>query len=309
MWVRWTSQAELSTSSRSPNVLPGTIYLSHQFTFFALREDYHALIRRLHFDIPTMKIEVRREVEASPYALGHGESFVQPEEIDHQGRSFDESLASAMSGGLYYTSTTPPVIPMYPNGVPKMRTGSFKTPIPIRSVAAGLSEGVQEGFGRLRREISKVRSPQLLPKSEGHTPGSVPLEFNEEDEVFLDDDDIRVDVDRTSPERDRDRDSTTTSGGTSRGGADSGASVSTPSTTNNNLPLVGSDLLGLADGDLDGWAQEDVDAIEEAERYDEISAAGIMDEEQMGVKVRLPNSSGGGGTKRPPGGGMGRNLK
>ena len=239
---------------------------------------------------------MRREVEASPYAANQGESFVQPEEIHQQGRSFDESLASAISGGLYYTGTTPPVIPMFPNGVPKARSGSFKTPIPIRSVAAGLSEGVQGGFGRLRREIGKVRSPQLRPRSEGHTPGSVPLEFNEEDEVFLDHDDNDNDTDRISPERDHD--STTTS----RGGGDSGGSISTPSTTNNNLPLIGSEMLGMAGGDEGGWAQEDADAIEEAERYDEISAAGFMDEEQMGVPVRLPKSGGGGGQKRMGGG-------
>lgn len=294
--IRWPSQAELSTSSRSPYVLPGTIYLSHQFTFLALRDDYHALIRRLHFEIPTTRIEVRREVEASRYVTaGQGDAFVQPEDIHHQARSFDEPLASAMSGGLYYAGTTPPVIPMFPNGVPKARAGSFKASIPIRNVAVGLSEGVQEGFGRLRREINKVRSPQFGPRSEGHTPGSVPLEFNEEDEVFLDNEEN----DRTSPERDHDSTST------SRGGGDSGASVSTPSTSNNNLPLVGSGVLGLAGGEEGGWAQEDVDAIEEAERFDEISAAGFMDEEQMGMPVRLPKPGGGGsggGQKRMGGG-------
>jgi hypothetical protein len=184
---------------------------------------------------------------------------------------------------------------MFPNGVPKARAGSFKASIPIRNVAVGLSEGVQEGFGRLRREINKVRSPQFGPRSEGHTPGSVPLEFNEEDEVFLDNEEN----DRTSPERDHDSTST------SRGGGDSGASVSTPSTSNNNLPLVGSGVLGLAGGEEGGWAQEDVDAIEEAERFDEISAAGFMDEEQMGMPVRLPKPGGGGsggGQKRMGGG-------
>lgn len=228
---------------------------------------------------------------------------MQPDEIRHQGRSFDDSLASAMSGGLYYTGSTPPVIPMFPNGVPKARSGSFKASIPIRNVASGLTEGVQEGFGRLRREINKVRSPQLRPRSEGNASSSVPLEFNEEDEVFLDNDDVNDndnDHDRISPERDRD--STTTSGGTStsRGGADSGASVSTPSTTNNNLPLVGSEMLGIVDGDDGGWAQEDVEAVEEAERYDEISAAGFMDEE---VPVRMPKN---GGPKR---GGRGRGKR
>lgn len=271
---RWLSQAELTTHSRSRHILPSTIYLSHQFSFHALGEDYHALLRRSHFDIPSTKIEVRKEVEVSAYPSGHGESFVQagtsPQEIRRARSSFDEPLASAISAGLDYSGTSPPVIPMLPNGA---RAGSFKASVPIRTVRAGLTDGMNEGFGRLRREIGKVRSPRLLPRSEGSTPGPVPLEFDEEDEDFL----AQGEQGR---DRDHERDDDATSRGTSRGEGDSGASVSTPSTS----------AVPLADGDAwEGWGPEEADAVEEVERFDEISAAGFMDEEIRAATQRRGN--------------------
>ncbi|TDL15163.1 hypothetical protein BD410DRAFT_690274, partial [Rickenella mellea] len=68
-----------------------------------------------------------------------------------------EPLASAISADLDYYGTSPPVIPMLPNGGAP-RSGSFNTRIPIRTVASGLSDGVNEGIRRLRREIGKVLS-------------------------------------------------------------------------------------------------------------------------------------------------------
>jgi len=49
---------------------------------------------------------------------------------------------------------------------------------------------MSEGLSLLRREINKVRSPHLLPRTEHGppsttSPGLVPLEFDEEDEDFL----------------------------------------------------------------------------------------------------------------------------
>ncbi|KAI9069024.1 hypothetical protein FKP32DRAFT_1641461, partial [Trametes sanguinea] len=56
----WLSRAELSTFSSSPRVLPRLIYLTHQFSFHILGEDYHALIRSAHLDVPSTKVEVRK---------------------------------------------------------------------------------------------------------------------------------------------------------------------------------------------------------------------------------------------------------
>ena len=142
---RRLAQFELSTSSKSTAVLPGSIYLSHQFTFYSFDEDYHALIRRLHFDIPGTNLDVRKEVEARPFSSvrgGGGESFVSGASSPHDAQSsrpFDEPLTFAMVSGLDYTSSSPPVISMLPNGI---RPGSFKASIPIQSVASGISEGV-----------------------------------------------------------------------------------------------------------------------------------------------------------------------
>jgi hypothetical protein len=54
-------------------VVPRLIYLAHQFNFYTLGEDYHALISRNQLDIPGTKMDVRKEVEVSPYSLGTGE--------------------------------------------------------------------------------------------------------------------------------------------------------------------------------------------------------------------------------------------
>ncbi|KAG2046272.1 hypothetical protein BDR06DRAFT_1037767 [Suillus hirtellus] len=59
--MRSLAHAELSTCSRSPNVVPRLISLAHQFNFYTLGEDYHALIRRNQLDIPGTKMDVRKE--------------------------------------------------------------------------------------------------------------------------------------------------------------------------------------------------------------------------------------------------------
>jgi hypothetical protein len=93
------------------------------------------------------------------------------------GVSFNESLSSALSGGLEYSVASPTQLPMYPNGL--RHGGSYRTTAPIRAVAAGLGEGVTEGIGRLRRGMTQVRSPK-----DGLVSTSVPLEFDEGDLVL-----------------------------------------------------------------------------------------------------------------------------
>lgn len=73
----WLAQAEQSTHSLSTKIIPRPIYLSHQFTFQTLGEDYHALIRRYRFDVSGAKIEVSREVETSAFAAETSESFIE----------------------------------------------------------------------------------------------------------------------------------------------------------------------------------------------------------------------------------------
>lgn len=256
----WLAQAELSTCSRSTRLIPRTIYLAHQFSFFYLGEDYHALLRSHHLDVPAMKVEVRRQIEVSASGAGTGESFVSGSSLpSHAGfpSSFDEPLASALSGELRSSNPSPPVIPMYPNG-PISR--SHRPAIPIRNVAVGISDGMTESLGRLRREIGKVRSPRLLPRGDSVS-ASVPLEFDEEDEDFLS-------LDATTQGRD------------SRATSQEGASVSTPSTGIEPLPVEHE-----GDTSWEGWSNEDKQAVDDLEQFDDIGV-GYMDEEWPHATLR-----------------------
>ncbi|KAF8462799.1 hypothetical protein JB92DRAFT_3068160 [Gautieria morchelliformis] len=94
--------------------------------FHALSEDYHALLRRSQFDVPCTKIEVRKDVEVIDLQL---------DARDRRAARVLTTLASAIRSGLDYSGQSPP------------------------HVAAG----VNEGLGRIRREIGKVRSPTLRP--------------------------------------------------------------------------------------------------------------------------------------------------
>jgi len=246
------------------------------------------LIRRYQFDIGGSKVEVRREVEVSAYSTGMGESFVEgfsaPRDIRRASSSFDEPLASALAGGMEY-SVPPAILPMLPNGMPGSHPKSFKNSIPIRTMA-GLSDGMSESIGRFRREIHKVRSPPFIPRSEGSASGLVPLEFDEEDEDFLTRNTLEV----------GDRDDDTGSHTTSRGGRDSGASVSTPATSAH--ALEDEDGEGGGDGVWEGWGVEDKEAVEEAERFDDISAVGFLDEEHAMMAAQAENRKGKGRRRR-----------
>ncbi|EIN05352.1 hypothetical protein PUNSTDRAFT_127829 [Punctularia strigosozonata HHB-11173 SS5] len=246
----WLAQAELSTFSRAPRVLPRAIYLSHQFSFFALGEDYHALVRRYQLDVPVTKVSVRRDVQIVGGSGGGGGGFDQTAFAQdfHGGPSssssgFDEPLASAMSAGLDYDSrSSPPVLPMYPNG---LGGGGSSLPkgygVPIRSMAAGLSDGMSEGLGRLRREMGRVRSPRMVPVQGSE--GPVPLEFDEVDEE-----------DFVAPSVARRRAQTATE--------------------------------EEEDVAWKGWEADDMPTIEEAERFDDL-VVGFMDEEQAHRTVRV----------------------
>ncbi|KAJ6522464.1 hypothetical protein B0H19DRAFT_656027 [Mycena capillaripes] len=306
----WLAQAELSTFSSAPRALPRAIYLSHQFAFYTLGEDYHALIRRYQFAIGGAKIDVRREVEVSAFALGPGtgaggEAFVEgygsssPRAIrrrSHVSSSFDEPLASALAGAHYRDARPPPVLPMLPNGSP----ASFRSSMPVRAVA-GLGDGVAEGLGRLRREMRHQRKKQLARSPPARKGGddveaSVPLEFDEEDEDFAvppsagggEEVFLRVHADR--------EDDDALSATTSRNGEESVASVSTPATSAHPLEdeqhIIDLDVDGAVEGEWHGWASEDKLAVEEAERFDDISVVGFLDEEQAAMQAEAARRKG-----------------
>jgi len=250
------AQAELSTCSRSSNLAPRLIYLAHQFSFYTLGEDYHALIRRHQLDITGTKLEVRKEVEISAYSAGTGESFVEGLSLRDMGRgrtasSFDEPIASAISADMSYPRSSRSIIPMLPNGAPGgSKPRSFKNPIPIRAMTSNIAEGVGEGFGRIRREINRVRSPQLVSRPEDGYSASVPLEFDEHDEELV----YRNEDDNAS----RGEDATTDH------------SIETPPTD--------VDSCDEGTGLWHGWTEDDKLAVDEAEQFDDV--VGFLDEEQ-----------------------------
>ncbi|KAJ7712437.1 hypothetical protein B0H16DRAFT_1624929 [Mycena metata] len=300
----WLAQAELSTFASAPRVLPRAIYLSHQFSFHTLGEDYHALIRRYQFAIGGAKIEVRREVEVSAFSnvgtgAGSGEAFVEgfgssssPREIRRRSRassSFDEPLASALAGVAHYRDVRPPpVLPMLPNGSPS----SFRSSMPVRAVA-GLGDGVAEGLGRLRREMRHQRQKQLarsppVKRTMGgggdDVDASVPLEFDEEDEDFAVPPNTGADEVFLRVHADREDDDALSS--TSRN-EESVASISTPATSAH--PLEDEERMEMdldaGEGEWHGWAPEDKLAVEEAEGFDDISVVGFLDEEQAAMQA------------------------
>jgi len=275
LYSNWLSEAELTTTSRTQPLRTRSIYLHHQFGFYAFGEDYHALVRSYRFDFTTRKLEVRKAVQISAYSGGDEGTFggALPMDIRQLSSSFDEPLASAMSlqlGG--FTGASPKVLPMLPNGVPNPR---LRDSIPIRSVAAGITDGVSEGFGRLRREINKAKSPKLRPRrsfgSSMTSPTWAPIEFDEEDEDFL------------LPNEDaaQEPEPVAEGGATSRSTSRDGASILTPlSTQPDFFDSLDNDYGGHENfEDERGWSQEDRQAVEDAERFLDISAAGLMDEE------------------------------
>lgn len=138
-------------------MLPRPIYLCHQLSFHTLGDDYHALVRRYHFELHGTRIEVCKEVQVSAYtAGGNGELFIDDCQagLHHLSRSssFDEPLSSAISSDpSHLMSSSLPVILMFPNGC--VRSNSLRTLLPVNRMVAGLSKEVSEGLGRSRLEI------------------------------------------------------------------------------------------------------------------------------------------------------------
>ncbi|KAJ7875334.1 hypothetical protein B0H14DRAFT_2343309, partial [Mycena olivaceomarginata] len=108
--------------------LPHAIHFSHQFAYYTLDKDYHALIRRYQFAIG-------RAPRSTSGA--NGEAFVEGYGVSS---SFDEPLASAFAGTRYCDARPPPCAADAPNGSP----ASFRSSMSVRA-AAGLGDNVAEG--------------------------------------------------------------------------------------------------------------------------------------------------------------------
>jgi hypothetical protein len=164
-------------------------------SFHTLGEDYHALIQRSQFDISGHKIEVRQEVEVNALSTitegGAGESFVEgrfssaPQDIRPFSTSSYEPFAYALAAGFNrYPQSNQAIIPMFKNITPDSKPKSFRSSIPIQTMA-GFRYWMSEHIGRIRTKIQhKVRSPLLGPRSGDSVSGSVPSEFDK-DVIFV----------------------------------------------------------------------------------------------------------------------------
>ncbi len=188
-------------------------------------------------------------------------------DVIHGPSSVDEPIASAISGSLE-SSNIPPILPMYPNGVPGTSIKSLRNSIPIRAMS-GIGEGVTESFGRIRREMHRVRSPHLSAWSDYGAHNSVPLEFDEEDEDFL-----NREIKGPSP----------TANDTLRNGSSSNSASFVPVDA---ITKLEADVVGTVDEEMfDGWDMDDKQAIEEVEEFAYLSAAGFIEEEHQHQHTR-----------------------
>ena len=83
---------------------------------------------------------------------GAGESFIQggfpssPWDIRRFSMSFDEPLASALGAGFNHSpQSNQAIVPIFLNGTPGSKPKSFRSSIPIRTMA-GFGDGMSEGF-------------------------------------------------------------------------------------------------------------------------------------------------------------------
>ncbi|KAM0748353.1 hypothetical protein T439DRAFT_79576 [Meredithblackwellia eburnea MCA 4105] len=196
--VRYSAEAEIETFSRSPRVLPRSIYQSQQFDFFALPHGHLDKTNAGRFDLPLRRLEMRSEVHirqgnSNPHDQHHGD--------ENEPVSFDQPIRSAMqtildSEGALTTGSPKTLTPTFPNGVAG-KQGRWRDALPIRNMVP--PNVVNEGFGRMRKELGRVRvsASSIVPRRRasssgayyGHAPDatySSSISFEDDDAVFAD---------------------------------------------------------------------------------------------------------------------------
>ncbi|GAA5878655.1 hypothetical protein JCM16303_002159 [Sporobolomyces ruberrimus] len=156
--IRYSAFAEIETFSRSPRVLPRSVYESQQFTFFSLPSDYSASTARglFHFS-RARSLEMRSQV-----LVRQGEHTISsdtPLDIPFEPASFDQPIRTAMQTVLDQEAILAPgspklPAPSFPVGI-AAKQGSWRDSMPIRSVGPAAIEG----FGRVRQGLGRVRLP------------------------------------------------------------------------------------------------------------------------------------------------------
>ncbi|KAG9076369.1 hypothetical protein FS749_011877, partial [Ceratobasidium sp. UAMH 11750] len=274
----WLAQAEITTCTRSTKLLSGPIYLSHQFAFMSLCQDWQALLQQAHLNLPAAKIAVRREVSARAIAqTGSDGAFLGSgtEDTFVASSSLDAPLASALSASISPESASQQ-IPSYPNAYSGGRSASWKDPVKRLS---HLSDGIGQGLGSFRREIGKVERRVRSPTSPtAPTVPGIKLEFDDNDALFEADEDL--------PPREGEAGL--------RASREDDGSRSAESNTG-SVPSTVPDMARILTPDLGDWVGEEGLGGEEAEysrareedsRFDDL-VVGFMDEEEEERRVAL----------------------
>ncbi|GAA6027289.1 hypothetical protein JCM8097_002562 [Rhodosporidiobolus ruineniae] len=197
--VRYSAFAEIETFSRSPLVLPRSIYQSQQFDFFALPPQHAQSTKRGIFTLPLRKLDVRAEVvirqgddalssdygpasastsssplgrQLSPRGLGLG-SYASST-ASFEPASFDQPIKTAMHTLLDSPSLVPgsPSLPApsFPNGGAG-KHGSWRDTV-VRQVAPAAMEGINKA----RQSLGRVRMPNVHVNVGAALPsGMIPL--------------------------------------------------------------------------------------------------------------------------------------
>lgn len=196
---RFSAEAEIETFSRSPRVLPRSIYQSPQFDFFALPPDHLHHTTSGDFALPLRRLEMRSEVQirhggADPLSTRPSSSSSSSQS---QPASFDQPIKSAMhtildSEAALVAGAPKPLPPMFPNGVAG-KQGTWRDALPIPSV--------NEGLGRVRKELGRVRVSAIVSGRRASSSGgfasasagagggetySSSISFEDDDAVFAD---------------------------------------------------------------------------------------------------------------------------
>ncbi|WWD20766.1 hypothetical protein CI109_105243 [Kwoniella shandongensis] len=238
---RSLARAEIQTHCINPRMLPTSIYLSRQVDFFAARPiDEYSPLSILDVEARTHRLVFRHEVEA------RSSSSVEP-------KSFDEPLSSALHSVI--EPRLSPQLPGLPNGYPSR--GKWHHAIPIRSVTAGLGEGVD----RVKREYARAQHIRTRRRESEITANGLSFE---EDAVFASGPERDIEV---YPEDDEDNSNSSPSSGVLP-------------TTNTESSLAGDEK---DDRDKEewgeGWEEEYRRAVEDDGGPDDL-VLGLMDEEE-----------------------------
>lgn len=181
---RFSAQAEIETFSRSPLVLPRSVYQSQQFDFYALPDHHSTLAATGNYAFPLRHLEMRSEPHPTSTSLDS--NLLQPLSPSCEPASFDNPIKSAMQTIIDRDDSlprSPKAAPAFPNGLPG-KHGSWRDAIPIRAPS------VNDGVARVRRELGRVRASAIGPRRRA-TSGAYPEAASssvsfEDDAVFAD---------------------------------------------------------------------------------------------------------------------------